>query len=94
MSMFEDREKAYERLFVNQQDELFRARTLRNRRFAQWVGKKLALSEKEQAIYVDDMVAYGVLENDTSLIEKAWDDIKKAHVIADKQDLISQLNLS
>ncbi|WP_034995366.1 ATPase inhibitor subunit zeta [Beijerinckia mobilis] len=94
MTMFSDRERAYEQVFVNQQDEEFRRKTRRNRRFAQWVGRKLALSDKEEAIYVDNMVAYGVLQDDKSLIDKAWEDFQRAHLPVDKGDLARQLEMS
>jgi len=57
MTTFDDREAAFERKFVLDEDQRFRAMARRNRLLGQWVAEKLGKSGDEAVDYAKTVVA-------------------------------------
>ena len=73
MTTFDDREKAFERMFALDQDLKFRAESRRNRLLAEWAGAKLGIMGDLLQDYVRSVVK-------ADLEEKGDDDVfRKLH---------------
>lgn len=56
MTLFDDRERAYEAKFVHDMEVQFRATLLRSRLMAEWVAAEMKLPPEEVQAYVRDIV--------------------------------------
>jgi hypothetical protein len=56
MTIFDERERAFERIFVHQEELRFRATARRNKMIAVWAAKQLELPEYETNAYVGQSV--------------------------------------
>jgi hypothetical protein len=71
MTLFEDRERAFEQMFVHDEEARFRALARRNKLLGQWAAAQLGLTGQKADAYVNEigrsLVARVV---DESLVEK------------------------
>jgi len=55
MTVFDDRERAFEKKFVRDEETRFRALALRNMLFGQWAADQLGLTGEAATAYVDEI---------------------------------------
>ncbi len=71
MDIFEEREKAFEKAFVRQQEAQFRALALRNRMLGEWAAQRMGMSGRDSEEYVDSVASSATFAPvDEPLIEK------------------------
>src|SRR3954451_13245743 len=75
MTLFDERERAFENLFVHEEGLRFRALARRNQLFGRWAAEQLGLRGSECQAYVRSFVDGAVRsESDEALIERVrWD---------------------
>jgi hypothetical protein len=56
MNNFNDREKGFERKFVNDQEAEFRIDAKKNKLLAAWVANILKLNEEQKKIYISEVI--------------------------------------
>ena len=56
MNNFNDREKGFERKFVNDQEVEFKISAKRNKHLATWVANILKLNEEQKKIYITEVI--------------------------------------
>jgi hypothetical protein len=79
MSTFDEREKAYEKKFVRDQELQFRAKALRNKAFAQWAARKLGLTGAEADDYAGFLIKNEIRHpGDHQLTGRVFDDLTAA----------------
>jgi hypothetical protein len=92
MSMFEEREKAFESKFAHDEDLRFRAKMLRNKLFAQWAARKLGLTGAEAEDYASFVVKTEVSHpGDAKLVETVFDGLKAAGMQIQSADIQAKL---
>jgi len=62
MTTFDDREAAFERKFVLDEDQKFRATARRNRMLGNWAAEQLGKSGDEAVAYAKEVVASDIIE--------------------------------
>ncbi|WP_114947969.1 DUF1476 domain-containing protein [Microvirga calopogonii] len=87
MTLFEDRERAFEQMFVHDEEAQFRALARRNRLLGQWAAMQLGLKGQKADDYVNEigrsLVARVV---DEGLVERLRSDFQASGVkLADEQ---------
>jgi hypothetical protein len=55
MTMFDDRERAFEQVFVHNEEARFRALARRNKMLGQWAAEQLGLTGEKASTYVDEI---------------------------------------
>jgi hypothetical protein len=79
MTTFDDREAAFERKFVLDEDQRFRAMARRNRLLGEWVAAKLGKSGDEATAYAKTVVASDFAEaGDDDVFRKVRADLDAA----------------
>ncbi len=68
MTTFDEREQAFERRFVHDEEIRFRARVRRNLLLATWACERMRLEKEDAAHFVEDFTDRGVLEADEPLV--------------------------
>jgi hypothetical protein len=63
MTMFDERERAFEQMFVHDEEMRFKARARRNRMIALWAAAQLGLRQSETDGYVRQTVETGVADD-------------------------------
>ena len=88
MSLFEERERAFELMFAYDEEMRFRALARRNCLFASWAAEHLGLSGDERENYLRAMVkAVVVPENEERLIERVREDLSARGCPATEQQI-------
>lgn len=80
MSLFENREQAFENLFAHEEDMRFRACARRNRKLAAWAAARMSLPEDEAAAYESFIVGLGAYFADDGVRERILHDLDRAGV--------------
>jgi len=92
MSIFEDRENAFESEFVHEQTIEFKAAMLPNRLLGVWVGEMLGLSGEALEDYVKTVIQSDLeLPTDADVIRKVRDDLKTAKILISETELSSKM---
>ena len=55
MTMFDDRERAFEQVFVHNEEARFRALARRNKMLGQWAAEQLGLTGEKASAYIDEI---------------------------------------
>ena len=77
MTTFDDREQAFERKFVRDEEMRFQATARRNKLFGLWAAKKMGLSGSEAEDYAKMVVRADLEEaGDDDVLRKVDDDLK------------------
>ncbi len=75
MSLFDDREHAFERKFANEQEVRFRVHAVRNRLLGQWAAERLHLKPADAETYATELAQADVASfHDDELIKKVLAD--------------------
>lgn len=80
MSLFEDREQAFENLFVHEEDMRFRAAARRNRKLASWAGDRMGDSPRDAEAYASFIVRLGAFFGDDGVRARILHDLGAAGV--------------
>ena len=80
MTTFDEREQAFERRFVRDEEQRFRARIRRNLLLATWACERMRLEEEAAARFVEDFTDRGVLTADEPLIAELRADLQAAGI--------------
>jgi hypothetical protein len=84
MTMFEDRERAFEAKFVRDDEMAFRITARRNRLLGQWAAERMGLTPAETDAYAKAVVQADFEEaGDEDVIRKVLGDLTAAGVDAD-----------
>ncbi len=70
MTTFDEREQAFERQFVHEEDKRFQERTRRNRLLARWACERMALGSEAASHFTDSFVAQTVPLDDEALLAR------------------------
>ena len=92
MSGFEDREKAFESKFANDQELAFRVAARRNRLLGEWAAGLMGLTKEETDAYAKAVVQADFEEaGDEDVIRKVLGDLVSAGVETDEQQVRTAL---
>jgi hypothetical protein len=92
MTSFDDRERAFEAKFANDQDLAFRITARRNRLLGEWAAAKMNLTSEESDAYAKAVVQADFEEaGDEDVIRKIVGDLTSAGVDTDEATVRSAL---
>jgi len=81
MTTFDDREQAFERMFVHDEETRFRALARRNTVLGRWAAEQLGLSGPAASAYVDEIKkTIVVAQADEQVVRKLLHDFESADV--------------
>lgn len=78
MTLFEDREQAFERLFAHEEELRFRACAKRNRKLALWAAARMSLPGEEAEAYETFIVRLGAWFGEDGVRQRLLYDLEKA----------------
>ncbi|MBE7197759.1 MAG: DUF1476 domain-containing protein [Parafilimonas terrae] len=79
-TMFDERERAAERCFVQEEEARFHARNRRNRLLATWACERMRLTGTTAEGYVTAFTEWAVVTDDETLIARLRSDLKAAGI--------------
>jgi hypothetical protein len=88
MTLFDDRERAFEQMFAHDEEARFRALARRNKLLGQWAADKLGLGPQDAAAYVDEVrgsVVAAVV--DEGLVRKIGEDFDARGIAVSDEDI-------
>ena len=92
MTMFEDREKAIERQFVEAQELPFKITARRNKLLGLWAAGEMGLSDDEASRYAASVVAAEATPHDDRIIvQKVFGDLKAHGWRAAETEVVAHL---
>ena len=81
MNNFNDREKGFERKFVNDQEVEFKISAKRNKLLATWVANILKLNEEQKKIYITEVIKSDFQEaGDEDVFKKIKKDLEGKNI--------------
>lgn len=80
MTMFEERERAFERKFVHEEELRFRAAARRNAQLAHWTAERMGLPGPDREAYARYMVDLGAWFGDERVRQRVLHDLAQAEV--------------
>jgi hypothetical protein len=90
---FQDREKAFERKFQLDQDQLFKVGSRRDKLFGQWLAGKMGMSGASADAYAKDVVASNFEKpGDDDMLDKVRKDLAAKNVTIADKDLLGKLS--
>lgn len=90
MTTFDEREKAYEKMFAHDSELRFKAESRRNRALAEWAGAKLGLTGSELEEYVKEVRKADLAEKgDEDVIRKVKGDLEARGLSVTDQEIRS-----
>src|SRR5215210_4824632 len=79
MTTFDDREQAFERMFVHDEETRFRALARRNRVLGQWAAEQLGLSRQDASAYTQEIMNSTVVaQGDEQIVRRHHRDLADA----------------
>ena len=92
MSLFDDREHAFERKFANEQELRFRVHAVRNRLLGQWAAEKLRLKPAEAETYAMELAQADVASfHDDEIVKRVLGDILATGEAVTESEIREQL---
>ena len=93
MTTFDDREQAFERMFVHDEDMRFRALARRNKALGQWAAEQLGLSDQKASAYVEEIRKSTVVaQGDEQIVRKLCQDFERAGVPVSEGEIQERMN--
>jgi len=81
MTNFDDREKGFERKFINDQEVEFKVSSKRNKLLANWASKILGFNEQQQKNYINEVIKADFQEaGDDDVFKKIKKDLEKKNI--------------
>src|SRR3954469_7329451 len=88
MTTFDDREQAFERMFVHDEEMRFKALARRNKVLGQWAAEQMGLSRQEASAYAEEIRRNSIVaaQDDEQVVRKLRQDIESAGIsVSDEQ---------
>ncbi|MCW6507258.1 DUF1476 domain-containing protein [Lichenifustis flavocetrariae] len=93
MTTFDEREHAFENLYVHDQDVRFRVLARRNKALADWAAALVGKTGADAAAYRDDVLAYALShDGDEMLAQKILEDLRNGQKIVALPDIRAQMD--
>ncbi|WP_032113096.1 DUF1476 domain-containing protein [Candidatus Paracaedibacter symbiosus] len=93
MSIFSERERAFENYFMHQEEIYFQVIALRNKLFAKWIVEHMDLDEHLRSLYIEEIGQLITEEiNDTNLLRRAMTDLNLKGITITLDDVDKKLN--
>ena len=93
MTTFDDREQAFERMFVHDEDMRFRALARRNKALGQWAAEQLGLSGRDASTYTEEIRKSTVIaQGDEQIVRKLSQDFESAGVPVSEGEIQERMN--
>jgi hypothetical protein len=81
MTNFDDREKGFERKFINDQEIEFKISSIRNKLLANWASKILGFNEQQQKSYINEVIKADFQEaGDEDVFRKIKKDLEEKNI--------------
>jgi hypothetical protein len=95
MVSLNDRERAFEAKYANDQEAQFKLTARRNRIFAEWAASKLGIAGDDREAYSDSVIVSDLAEpGDGDILRKVKADFEQASIEVREQELKDQLDLA
>jgi hypothetical protein len=92
MTTFDDRERAFEKMFAHDEEMKFRIIARRNRLLGHWAARQMGLSEAETESYAKDVVRSDFEEaGDHDVVRKVLGDLTAAGIDCDESKIVEML---
>jgi hypothetical protein len=93
MTTFDDREQAFERMFVHDEETRFRALARRNKVLGQWAAEQLGLSGRDASTYTDEIRRSTVVaQGDEQIARRLSQDFERAGVPVSDDEIRERMN--
>ena len=93
MTMFDDRERAFEAKFAHDEEMLFRVHARRNRLLGQWAAERMKLTQAEAEAYAKSVVHTDFEEaGDEDVVRKLLGDLIAAGVDVNEDEIRTALD--
>ena len=94
MGIFEDRQRAFERMFVHDEEMRFKALARRNKVLGQWVAEQMGLSRQEASAYAEEIRRNSIVaaQNDEQVVRKLRQDIESAGMSVSDEQIREKMN--
>jgi len=81
MTNFDDREKRFERKFINEQEVQFKINSKRNKLLANWASEILGFNEQQKKNYINEVIKADFEEaGDDDVFRKIKKDLEKKNI--------------
>jgi hypothetical protein len=81
MTNFDDREKGFERKFINEQEVQFKINSKRNKLLANWASEILGFNEQQKKNYINEVIKADFEEaGDDDVFRKIKKDLEKKNI--------------
>ena len=93
MTTFDEREQAFERMFVHGEDTRFRALARRNKVLGQWAAEQLGLSGQDASAYIEEIrKSIVVAQSDEQMVRKLSHDFESAGIPLPEGEIRERMN--
>src|SRR5215207_10606981 len=93
MTTFDEREQAFERMFVHGEDTRFRALARRNKVLGQWAAEQLGLSGQDASAYMEEIrKSIVVAQGDEQMVRKLSHDFESAGIPVSEGEIQERMN--
>lgn len=88
MTIFDDRKRAFEQMFIHDEEARFRALALRNKLLGEWAAEKLGITGEDAIAYVDEIKKSIVAAAmDEGLVRKIHADFERNGVSGSEEEI-------
>ena len=91
MTTFDERERAFERRFAQEEEHRFHARNRRHRLLAIWASERMTLAGQAAEGYVTSFTECAVVTDDDTLVERLRSDLRTAGIEATPASLRGEM---
>ena len=92
MNHFDERKKAFEKKFINDEEIKFKVNSRRNKYLGEWVAEKLGKNAEEKKSYVNEVIKADFEEpGDNDVYRKIFKDFQKSTIIIDEEEIKNQM---
>ena len=93
MTTFDEREQAFERMFVHGEDTRFRALARRNKVLGQWAAEQLGLRGQDASAYMEEIrKSIVVAQGDEQMVRKLSHDFESAGTPLPEGEIRERMN--
>jgi len=93
MTTFDEREQAFERMFVHGEDTRFRALARRNKVLGQWAAEQLGLRGQDASAYMEEIrKSIVVAQGDEQMVRKLSHDFESAGIPLPEGEIRERMN--
>jgi len=93
MTTFDDREQAFERMFVHDEEMRFKALARRNKVLGQWAAEQLGLRGQDASAYMEEIrKSIVVAQGDEQMVRKLSHDFESAGIPLPEGEIRERMN--